>query len=271
MSARRFTVILGASLGLAAAAGSTTAWGLPRSELLRSDELQPRPGEPGSGQGLEQQIHPTDAAKLKAPLPLRPANEEEAKALEELEAFAQRYRRANDATAHTIAQLLIIESSKGRNALETGFQRKIRDHEASARKMRALAIQRYEDFLQLHPDDATWTPEVTFRLAELQFETSSDRLARQEEAFQTELEAYEKALQTNPDAPPPVSPNPEYGPSIALYRDVAVRFPHYHLVDSALYMMGTLLYEMESFDESRQAYLALASEIIRKEKQLSAA
>ncbi|MEM7154189.1 MAG: tetratricopeptide repeat protein [Myxococcota bacterium] len=255
MSARRWSFGLGL---LAITAASSPAWALPREEGPRESRIEPRPGEPGSGKGLEQQIKSTEAGKLKAPLPLRPADDKEADALEDLEKFADRYRRGHDATAHTIAQLLIIESSKGRHSLEEQYQRQIRDHEASARKMRALAIQRYEDFLELHPNDATWTPEVTFRLAELHFETATDRLARQEEAFEKELEAYEEAIKKDPNAPPPASPNPDYSASVAMYRDVATRFPHYHLVDSALYMMGTLLYDMEDFDGARQSYLALA-------------
>lgn len=255
MSARRR--LLPALTLLALAGASAPAWALPRGEAPPSSRLRPRPGEPGSGKGLEEQLHPTDAPKLQAPLPLRPENEAELQGAAELEQFAARYRRAHDAAAHTIAQLLVIESVEGRRVLEDGYQRRIRDHEAKARKLRALAIQRYEDFLELHPDDATWTPEITFRLAELQFEASSDRLARQEEAFAKELEAYQLALEKDPNAPAPTSPTPDHGESIRLYRDVAVRFPRFHLGDTALYMMGTLLYEMESFDESRQSYLAL--------------
>ncbi|MCX4239521.1 tetratricopeptide repeat protein [Paraliomyxa miuraensis] len=253
---RRGLGLMAASLCWMLAATSVPAWALPRSELEPS-RVKARPGEPGSGAGLEQQIRATEPAKLQAPLPLRPANEEERAAVEDLERFANRYRRAHDATAHTIAQLLVIESSQGKHVLETEYQQRIREHEAKARKMRALAIERYQDFLELHPDDATWTPEITFRLAELHFETSTDRLARQEEAFAKELDAYQIALEKDPDAPPPESPQPDYTASIALYRDVAVRFPRYHLGDAALYMMGTLSYEMENFDESRQSYLAL--------------
>lgn len=245
------------ALGLVALGGVPSAWGLPRGDLPIG-EVNPRPGEPGSGAGLDAQIKATQSDRLKAPLPRRPNDQAELDALEELEEFAERYRRAHEATAHTVSQLLIIEASAGRHSLDTQYERQIREHEASARKMRALAIQRYEDFLQLHPDDATWTPEVTFRLAELEFETSSDRLARQEEAFQKELDAYQIALEKNPDAPAPASPQADYNAAIALFRDVAVRFPRYHLGDSALYMMGTLTYEMENFDEARQAYLALS-------------
>jgi tetratricopeptide (TPR) repeat protein len=248
--------LLGA-LTVALAGAATPAWGLPRGEPSPSSRLKPRPGEPGSGHALEQQLHPSDPPKLQAPLPLRPENEAELRAVEELEQFAARYRRAHEAASHTIAQLLVIESAEGRRVLETEYQRKIRDHEAKARKMRALAIQRYADFLALHPDDATWTPEITFRLAELHFDASSDRLARQEEAFTKELEAYQLALENDPNAPAPASPTPDHTESIKLYRDVAIRFPRYHLGDAAIYMMGTLLYEMESFDESRQSYLAL--------------
>jgi len=257
MKSGRQEWMLGA-VTLAVLGVGTPAWALPRKEPEeKASRLPPRPGEPGSGDALEEKLRPTEAPKLQAPLPLRPENDAELEAVEELEQFATRYRRAHDAAAHTIAQLLIIESVEGRRVLETEYQRKIREHEAQARKLRALAIQRYEDFLELHPDDATWTPEITFRLAELHFETSTDRLARQEEAFSKELEAYQAALEKNPDAPAPESPQPDYLASIKLYRDIATRFPRFHLGDTALYMMGTLLYEMESFDESRQSYLAL--------------
>ncbi|MBL4685436.1 MAG: hypothetical protein JKY37_12650, partial [Nannocystaceae bacterium] len=62
----------------------------------------------------------------------------------------------------------------------------------------------------------------------------------------------------NPDAVAPIGPKADYVDSIAMFRGVAVSFPKYRLGDAALYMMGTLLQDMESFDESRQSYLALA-------------
>ncbi len=221
-------------------------------------KLEGRPGEPGSGVPLEKRIRPGDAGKLQAPLPRRPADEAEAAALDDMEALMGRYENAHQAAAHTLGQQFIVESAEGRRALETNYERKVRDHEAKARKLRALAIARYEDFIKLHPDDATWTPEIIFRLAELEFESASERLARQEEAFQKELEAYQAALEKNPDAQPPPGPNPEYEKPIELYRQVALQFPNYLYGDAALYMMGTLTYEMERFDESRQSYLALA-------------
>jgi cellulose synthase operon protein C len=214
-------------------------------------------GEPGSGAPLEKQIRQTSPDRLRAPLPRRPRSPEEASGIDEMETLAGRYRQAHEAMAHTIGQALIIDGARNRRALDQFYEREIRERQAKARKLRAAAIQRYSDFLDLHPDDPTWTPEIMFRLAELHFESSSERLARQEEAFHKELEAYQIALEKDPDAQPPASPQPEYAESIALYRDVVTRFPAYQYGDAALYMMGTLSYEMEAFDESRQSYLAL--------------
>jgi TolA-binding protein len=221
-------------------------------------KLPGRPGEPGSGVALDKRIRPSDSERLKAPMPRRPNDDAEAAAVSDMEQLEGRYEAAFEAMAHTLGQQFILEAAEGRHALEANYTRKVRDHEAKARKLRALAIERYREFLKLHPDDATWTPEIMFRLAELYFETSSERLARQEDAFQKQLAAYQEELEKNPDAQPPPGPNPEYDDSIALYRDLALRFPRYVYGDAALYMMGTLSYEMEHFDESRQAFLALS-------------
>ncbi|MFO0636832.1 MAG: tetratricopeptide repeat protein [Nannocystaceae bacterium] len=244
----------------------TAASALPRAgtggekkpRLGESREPTGVPGEPGSGRPLEVAPKPTDPSRLTAPLPRRPADEREAKALDEMEELAARYEAAHAAMAHTVGQTLIVTGVTGRRALENAYDKQIKDRQASARKLRAAAVARYEDFLKLHPNDPAWTPEIMFRLAELHFEAGSERLQRAEEAFQQELEAYQARLETDPNAAPPPSPVPEYEPAIALYRDVVLRFPRFHLADASLYMMGTLLYEEEEFDQSRQSYLALA-------------
>ncbi len=249
---------------LALALAPSTAFALPRGKLS-NDKLPDKekvpvgvPGEPGSGLPLEQAPRGTDAGKLQAPLPLRAADEREAKGIAEFEALAGRYRAGHEAMAHTIGQTLVIGGVTGRRALQLSYDKKIKTRQAEARKFRAQAVRRYQDFLKLHPDDPAWTPEIMFRLAELHFETSSERLARAEDAFQKELEAYQLRLEKDKNAQPPPSPVPEHADAIALYRDVVVGFPRFHLADASLYMMGTLLYEMGEFDQSKQSYLALA-------------
>lgn len=248
------------ALAIAIAMVPSAASALPRGKLddKKLREIVGVPGEPGSGVALEQPPHAADVGRLKAPLPLRAADEREAKALDDMEGLAKRYRSAYDSMAHTVGQTLLVTGVTGKRGLEQVYERKIKDHQAKARKLRAQAVARYEDFLKLHPDDPAWTPEIMFRLAELHFETGNERLLRQEDAFQKELEAYQLALEKDPKAPPPASPVPDFGPAVDLYRDTVLRFPRFHLADASLYMMGTLLYEEEALDQSRQAYLALA-------------
>ncbi|MBC8073833.1 MAG: tetratricopeptide repeat protein, partial [Deltaproteobacteria bacterium] len=253
----------GVAIVLALAMTPSLASALPRSELPKPKKLGDAkpvgvPGEPGSGLPLEAAPRATDATQLKAPLPLRPADEREAAAITDLEQLAGRYRDAHAAMSHTVGQTLIVTGVTGKRALEATYDKSIKTKQAAARKLRAQAVRRYEDFLKLHPGDPSWTPEIMFRLAELHFEIGTERIARQEDAFQKELEAYQIRLEKDPDAPAPASPVPDYGDAVNLYRDVVARFPRFHLADASLYMMGTLLYEGEQLDQSRQAYLALA-------------
>ena len=252
----------------------TTAWlGAVSLALLLANEadaskptppgseptLEGRPGEPGSGVGRLVEGG-GDPSRLQAPLPKRPRGEDEAKAIEELELMYQQFESAAVATEETLLDSLIIEVETGREMLEAQYDREIKDHRAQARTLRSKAIERYEDFLQLHPNDAAWTPEIMFRLAELHFETSLERYQRQEEAWQEELIALEKRREAGEKNVPDPSAPPvgDYKRSIELLIGAVTGFPNYPLNDAALYRMGVLLYEGEEFDASRQAFLALA-------------
>ena len=219
------------------------------------------PGEPGSGVGRYVE-GVGDSGRLQAPLPRRPRDASEAEAIDELEVIFKRFESAAEATADTLRDQLIIEAGQGRQELEKQYEREIREHRAQSRVLRSKAITRYEDFLELHPNDPAWTPEIMFRLAELHFEASLERYQRQEEAWTRQLLAIEERREAGeaedklPDPPP--APSVDYQRSIALLTGVVSRFPDYGLNDAALYRMGVLLYESEAFDPSRQAFLALS-------------
>lgn len=242
--------------GLAQAAPASSAPAEPAPHL--QSEYAPRPGEPGSGKGLEKALRPPDPERLAAPLPIRPRSEAEAAGVAELERIFHRYRDAHQAAASTTANLLVIRAVDAKKRLEARYEREMRAHAAQARKLRVAAVKRYREFLKLHPSHPLWTPEIMFRLAELQFESSTERFARQERAYEKELEAYQARLEKDPDAQPPPAPKVDHTESIAGFRAVIEQFPDYRYGDAALYMMATLLFEEEKFGESRQAYLALA-------------
>ena len=239
--------------------GSPAQASRPKSETPAPEQLLGRPGEPGSGVGRIVEGG-GDPNRLQAPLPRRPRNEDEAKAIEELESIYERFNAAATATEDTLRDQLVIEAEKGREALGDHYDEQIKEHRAQARVLRSKAITRYEDFLKLHPNDAAWTPEIMFRLAELHFESSLERYQRQEEAWQEELAGLEKRKEAGEQNVPDPSPSPkvDYQRSIELLAGVVTGFPSYALNDAALYRMGVLLYESEQYDPSRQAFLALS-------------
>jgi len=216
------------------------------------------PGEPGSGSALVEPTTPPDPKILQSPLPRRARDDTETKGLDELETLLGRYRNAHRSMAHTIAELLVIENVRGQAAIEQESERAIQATRFAARQQRTAAIARFRDFLRQHPGDARWTPEIMFRLAELHVEESTERLTEAEDAFQKALEIYAIRLEQDPNAPAPESPTPDHATAIELYRELVTRFPRFHLDDGALYMMGTLLSEMDELEQSRRSYLALA-------------
>ena len=257
---RRAAIVVPLSVALLLGlSGPATAGRPPGAAGPGPEPLLGRPGEPGSGVGRLVE-NGGDPNRLQAPLPRRPRNEDEAKAIEELEAIFGRFESAAEATEETLRDQLVIEAEKGRAELDGQYERQIKEHRAQARVLRSKAITRYEDFLKLHPNDAAWTPEIMFRLAELHFESSLERYQRQEEAWQDELLALEKRKEAGEENVPDPSPSPtvDYQRSIELLAGVVTGFPNYGLNDAALYRMGVLLYESERYDPSRQAFLALS-------------
>ena len=245
--------LLGLLLGL-----PTPAAALPRSELPRAgDAFQGLLGEPGSGAPRE----PTgraDAGRLATPRPLQARTPEETAALAAMEQILARYRNAARIGGHTLGVVTAVEAEHGRQTLQKRYGQRIARRQDQARRLRQDAIARYEKFLAQHPDDPAWTPEILFRLAELHFEADSERFAREEDAYETALLAFEARADKKPSDPAPEPPRVEYGRSVALFHELITRFPAYVHSDAALYMLALLRFEEERFDEARQSLLALA-------------
>lgn len=244
--------------GLVAVLLPAPASALPRGELPRAEQLLDAwPGEPGSGVPRE----PTgrsDAARLVAPRPLQAQTPEDAAALATLEQITARYRNAARVSANTLAIVVAVEAEKGRVGLGKQFGGRIDKRHEQARRLRAEAIARYEKFLTEHPDDPAWTPEILFRLAELHFENDSERFAREEDAYEDALLAFESRDNKKDSDPAPAAPQVSYDRSVTLFRQLIERFPAYVHSDAALYMLALLRFEEERFDDARQSLLALA-------------
>ncbi len=236
----------------------SSAVALPRSELPRAEDLwEGLRGEPGSGAAREP-TGSSDTTRLVAPRPLQAETAEDTAALAALEQIGARYRNAARVSANTLAIVVAVEAEKGRIGLDKQQSARIDRRHEQARRLRADAIARYEQFLAQHPDDPAWTPEILFRLAELHFENDSERFAREEDAYEDALLAFEGRDNKKDNAAAPSPPQVSYDRSVALFRQLIERFPAYVHSDAALYMLALLRFEEERFDDARQSLLALA-------------
>ena len=246
-------------LGLVSAiiGGLTCAVVTPASALPRQ-EAPPMglPGEPGSAIPRSE-AGKADRDRLRAPAPLKPEGPEDAQALGELEMLFGRYQRGAKAAEDTLELVLTLEAEEAKAKLGQRYGARIERHRKAAAELREQAIARYRGFLEEHPGDPLWTPEITFRLAELSYEAESERYAAAERTYEDLIERLTAEAKGQPLENPPVPPSADYRESISLYREVAGRFPNFAHLDAALYMMGLLHFEQDEFDESRQALLAL--------------
>jgi TolA-binding protein len=86
--------------------------------------------------------------------------EEISRALELYEAESREFKRE--------VQLLVEKKyEEKRNTLANSYEKAIRDLEVLERRERLDAIAAFEEFLTRYPNDARYTPDVMFRLAEL--------------------------------------------------------------------------------------------------------
>ena len=183
------------------------------------------------------EARPYDAAN--GPGPGQPLD---AKAeLQGIETEVRRFEEATREYSGTVTHIVQQEYGKKRKALMSRYQGQLDQLDKDVRVRRDSAILLFESFLAKYPSDDRWSPDAMFRLAELYFEKNFDdylAATASQQAGAAELK-------------------PDYSKTIDLYKALVQRFPHYRLIDGALYLMGWCLNEMGKESESLVAMQAL--------------
>ncbi|MGO9830971.1 MAG: tetratricopeptide repeat protein [Myxococcaceae bacterium] len=216
---------------------------------------QPAPAAAAEAPASEENTVDVAPESAPPPNPLRGLGRtpEEQKQLDDIGQAIENYE-SEAAEFRKDVQLLVQKKyEEKRSALAASYEKSIRDLEVLERKERLDAIAQFEEFLQRYPDDARYTPDVMFRLAELYYERSSDDHLIAMREYEDKL----KATEANASAEPPPEPLPDFQPSIAIYQQLITRFPAYKLNDAAYYLLGYCLEKQNDFDNGQVAYKTL--------------
>jgi len=196
------------------------------------------------------------------PAPAKPATRyyegmgrtpEQKRLLEEVSQALATYEEESREFKREVQLLIEKKYEEKRSTLANSYEKAIRDLEVLERKERLDAISAFEEFLTRYPNDARYTPDVMFRLAELYYERSSDDHTIAMRDYEESLKKLDP--EKNPTLPP--EPHVDFAKSIALYQRLIKDFPAYKLNDASYYLLGYCEEKQEKFESAKAAYLEL--------------
>ncbi|MBE2252330.1 MAG: tetratricopeptide repeat protein [Myxococcus sp.] len=178
---------------------------------------------------------------------------EQKRLLEEVSQALATYEEESREFKREVQLLIEKKYEEKRSTLANSYEKAIRDLEVLERKERLDAISAFEEFLTRYPNDARYTPDVMFRLAELYYERSSDDHTIAMRDYEESLKKLDP--EKNPTLPP--EPHVDFAKSIALYQRLIKDFPAYKLNDASYYLLGYCEEKQEKFESAKAAYLEL--------------
>ena len=125
------------------------------------------------------------------------------------------------------------------------------------RQRRMAAVKRFEVFLAKYPNDAKYTPDALFRLADLYFEQVYEEHDVASEKYQDLMTAFDEGKLTTE----PVEPKIDYTKVINLFDRLVTNWPEYRSIDGAYYLRGYCLAEMGKVDEAKASFELLVKRL----------
>ena len=224
------------ALSLALGVGSFS-----QASFAQEDEAKKNPDaavEPSGERSPEPE--PAAAAPVKK-APARAANEamddsSDAARLQSLADVVARYEKLAEDYRQEVLSIAERKYIERKKKLEISYKRALDPLFAEERQNRLDAIAAFERFLLRYPNNATYTPDAIFRLAELYFEKYDDDHQKRMALFRDEFAAWQAKDDDSIEAPE--EPTPKFERTVELYKELVAKFPDYRLIDGAYYLLG---------------------------------
>lgn len=246
---------------LLAAAASITLLATAPAVAQETDEVEAAAETEGSVEEFEsggrefyltrmrdEQSGTTSAAGLGRAFP-RPEGLEES-TLDDLDAFEGAliiFEQEIENYRTTIGRIVESEYRERRSSIGEFFDSAIDGLRVEESARRVEAIANFERFLDRYPNDATYTPDVMFRLAELYYEDSIEQYRVQDREYLSLMARYDAGILPEP----PDVPEYNFTRTMNLFDDLIRRFPDYRQIDGAYYLDGVCHLQMGMDDEAQ--------------------
>lgn len=163
------------------------------------------------------------------------------------------YRSEIEDYRSTMNEVVTLEYRRRRTMIRDFYNREIDVRRVEERQRRLEAIDDFRAFLDRFPTHPDYTPDVLFRLAELEYEKAEDDYIAADQEYELAYERWELGI--DPDEPDPA--RKDFSPSIQLFRRLIAEFPGYRQIDGALYLIGICYDEMGEYGEALTSFQRL--------------
>ncbi len=178
---------------------------------------------------------------------------EELEVLAEIEQDLKRYEASAGQHHRRMQAILSGEYKDRKGRLEARYAAKIANAEEQEYERRLSAIALLEKFVQDYPDHKKFTPDAMFRLADLYLEQAEYEF---EKSFDDEADFAEPDFSVGIDEEGDLA-SVDYSKPLAMWEDIATKFPNYRQRASTLYLLAYYLKETEVERKALQVFRGL--------------
>ncbi len=215
------------------------------------DEADQQEGEKSPEKEEDDKTEPTMAPTLG-----EDATPEERAALRKYQKAFARYKRESQDYQKTVDGIVQSKYRQKVAEVQERYNRRIDELTAVERQRRTDAIASLKAFIERYPNNAKYTPDALFRLAELQFEKANDDYLIADEQFQEKIVQYERGK--IPDMPS--EPIRDYSPTIETFATLIEDWPEYRFLDGAYYLSGYCHLQMGQEEQAKNLFATLIEE-----------